>query len=562
MSPRSQSRDTLPFNAMNRRTAILLLIVLVTLSTVAIYILLPKRYQLGERMVQTIAFWNNKEAFVFLNLQVSGRSTNFIQEKLSHSHFGMPFMLLGWNDMFYRQQVLAYHLLPSGKLDRFSLPPDTAASGSWSLRDGKLQLTPATTFNQPQNGFRWEGEKFIPLTPVSKQRGVNDANAELEEDNLDAEVNEYPAFIQNSERANFRKAGWHVKALNGYEGRGRGASLGMQLSHETFHLAIHSFPLSGEAFDFGALKIGARSVEIASEKPGQEPQTLWQQTGWREIPKTEYRTLAQQYARRTRVPAVPWFWLVALLGLLVWKFVHWGNILVSFGGAKRRILKNLPTTYSFPPVSPGQFPALDSAALDRYTREFEALGFTRLLDLSLVADSPIHPGNFCRLMVHSRNHCFAEITQFFPQRKAPLPLKCSIQSYLQEGWTVAFSDRKPQAASSLLRRPKAIAVSMPEASPSDLLASFLRMRDQVCIDLGISPLKDDTLEAYMAKVQRTACEMRDAVQQRNSAFGLSQVYYRRFSLMKTRPEYVWLGDYPKVAEERKQGYAVAYGAKS
>jgi hypothetical protein len=105
-------------------------------------------------------------------------------------------------------------------------------------------------------------------------------------------------------------------------------------------------------------------------------------------------------------------------------------------------------------------------------------------------------------------------------------------------------------------------LSMPEASPSELLASFLRMRDQVCIDLGISPLKDDTLEAYMAKVQRTAFEMRDAVQQKHFAIGLSQVYYRRFSLMKTRPEYVWLGDYPKVAEERKQGYAVAYGAKS
>ncbi len=27
----------------------------------------------------------------------------------------------------------------------------------------------------------------------------------------------------------------------------------------------------------------------------------------------------------------------------------------------------------------------------------------------------------------------------------------------------------------------------------------------------------------------------------------------KLSLMKTKPEYVWLGDYPREAEQRKQG---------
>jgi hypothetical protein len=80
------------------------------------------------------------------------------------------------------------------------------------------------------------------------------------------------------------------------------------------------------------------------------------------------------------------------------------------------------------------------------------------------------------------------------------------------------------------------------------------MREQVCQDLGISPMRDDTLEAYIAKVQRTATEMRDAVRQRNFATAISHVYYRKFLLLKTREEYTWLGDYPKEAERRKQGF--------
>jgi hypothetical protein len=152
--------------------------------------------------------------------------------------------------------------------------------------------------------------------------------------------------------------------------------------------------------------MGARSVEIATENADRPPDVLWNRTGWKEIPKTEYQSLAQQYGRRTRVPRIPWIWLVALLALTVWKF------------------------------------------------------------------------------------------------------------------------------------------------------------DQVCLDLGISPLKEDTLEAYFARVQRTAGELREAVQRKNIAFGLSQVYYRRLSLLRTRPEYMWLGDYPKLAEQRKQGYAVAYGAET
>src|SRR5437660_11919939 len=104
--------------------------------------------------------------------------------------------------------------------------------------------------------------------------------------------------------------------------------------------------------------------------------------------------------------------------------------------------------YQFPSATPAQFPRLDAAALDRYTRELQSMGFTQLLDFSLIADKGNHPPAFCRLLVHTRHHCFAEVSQLFPRYKNPLPLKCGMQSLLQDCWNITFSDRKPRAASS------------------------------------------------------------------------------------------------------------------
>src|SRR5262249_26832552 len=263
------------------------------------------------------------------------------------------------------------------------------------------------------------------------------------------------------ERASFRKGGWHVKTLNGYEGRGTGATLPMQVGKNEFSLIVRSAPLSTDMFDFGTLNIGAQAVEIASDKPGELAQKLRQQTGWREVPKAEYEALAERYGRKTDMPGLPWVWLIVIFGLVIWKMVGYGNLLFSVGGVKNRVMKSIPTSYSFPPASPGQFAALDIPVLDRYTREFESLGFTRLTDLSLVSNGPSYVPNFCRVMAHTRNHCFAELTQYFPLKKTAWPMKCALFGGLQDGWTVTFTDRKPLACSSLLFSTHARAVTMP-----------------------------------------------------------------------------------------------------
>lgn len=546
-------------DCMNRRTIFLIVVLAVAALFAGLWLLLPKHYQLSEHMTQSVAFWNDHEAFVFLNLNLSGRTTNAMQEKLLRSPFASMLVLLGWNDMFYQPKIVAYQLLADGELDRFELPADTVITGTWSLQDGKLKLVPWSGLDRRQKGLRWDGERFQSVGATESAR-KDDTSSQLTEDDL-GEDSRYPSLIAPSERDKFRRGGWHVKAISGYESRDSGAFLPMEIGKSRFRLLVRSAPLNVDVFDFGALNSGAQSVELASEKPGQEPTKLWQQSGWREVPQAEYRSLADRTGNKASMPKLPWVWLVAIFGLFIWRVMHWGNLLFSRSGAKQRVMKSIPTSYSFPPASPGQFSGLDTAALERYTREFEGVGFTRLSDLSLVSDAPSYVPNFCRVMANSRNHCFVEITQFFPPKRPVWPMRCALFGGLQDGWTVTFSDRKPLAAASLLRRPNAVSVSMPEATVPELLQAFTSMRDQVAIDLGIVPLKDDTIEAFMSKVQRAVSEVRQRVQNRNFAAAIPEIYFRKFSLLKTRPEYVWLGDYPKMAEQRKQGYLAASGTK-
>ena len=67
-------------------------------------------------------------------------------------------------------------------------------------------------------------------------------------------------------------------------------------------------------------------------------------------------------------------WLLVLGFLFLWRFGSWIYILFTFATMKRRVLKNMATTFSFPPATPAQFPTLDLDALERYTREFEGMG--------------------------------------------------------------------------------------------------------------------------------------------------------------------------------------------
>jgi hypothetical protein len=539
-----------------RKKAIAILIIVVLVGgAIGAYSLLPKRYSLGERLAQTDVFWNDKEAFFFLNASTTGQSTDFVREKLGKTSYAYLAFFLGGGPRFLEQNLIAYRLLPSGNLERLSFPPESATYGNWTLRDGKLQLTPIATGYKDLNGFRWDGEKFVAVPPERKPQTQAEGDSRLSPDDADDEDGE-TGFLSPAARKTFKDAHWHFKQLTGYASNGSQATLPIELGKTAFELTITNFPRPTKGMTgFDLLSFGTKSIALSKTGQTQSNQVLWSQNGWQPISKSEFERRAMRSGHSASAPFAVWGWLVVFLLVTIWRFGTWGHLLLSFVGVKRRIVNNMPTSYTFPPATPAQFPLLDTAALERYTQEFESMGFVRLLDFSLVSNAPNPIPSFCRLFAHTRHHCFGEVSQLFPRGKSPMPLKCSIQSSLENGWSLGFSDRKPQAASAMIRRKKALGTSMPGASTSELLQAFLRMREQICQDLGISPLRDDSLEAYVAKTQLAATDMRDAVEQKNFATALSHFYYRKFSLLKTQEEYTWLGDYPKEAERRKQGFA-------
>jgi hypothetical protein len=514
-------------------------------SIIAGYSAIPKRYSLGEHLVQTSIFWTDKEAFFFLTVNTMGQTDNFVLDTLGKARYSYWAYFLGSGPRFVDTRIVAYRLLPSGELQQLPLPVQTAGYGEWILQDGQLQYRPTSGGTNQHTGFRWNGEKFVLAAP---QLNVQMRDAATLNSDDHAEDGASAGFLTLA-------AGWHYKHLTGYETKTPQATVPISLGKDSFDLTITKLispKTDGVRSDLVAG--GVKSLEISRNGQQSSTQALWNLRGMQTVSRRDFEERIQHSGQPARAPYMVWIWAVVFIFFTLLKLSGWGYLLLNLLGVKRRVLKNMPTSYSFPPTTPSQFPRLDTAELDRYTREFESLGFVRLLDFSLVSDAAKQIPNFCRLFAHTRNHCFAEVSQPFPHGKAPMPVKCSIQGCLQNDWTLAFSDRKPQAASSLLRRKKALGVCIPGSTTYELLQAFLQMRDQMCTDLGISYLKDDSWAAYIAKTQRAAMDMREALEQTNFATGISEVYYRKFSLLKTKSEYLWLGDYPKEAERRKQGF--------
>lgn len=534
------------------RSKVIFVVVLLLLaaSAVAIFEFWPQKYVLGTSLTETITLWNDREAFVFLDLRTTGRAQNVFQEKLSHTKYAYLAVLTGNYVGFIKDDVVAYHLTPNGKLDRFALPEHTQLYGAWSLVNGRLRLTPTpysieNSQTQRNLGFQWDGAKFATVS-AAPEPPVPAATQKLSADDDEDEGTDYQ-FLNKTAKQQFKAAGWHYKLLFSYS---TGATLPVGLAGNDFDLTIeNSKPQTG---NFDLLLYSAKTLQLSGEKLGSAPVVLWSQSGLKSVSKNEYEDLARRYGAQYKRPFA-WTWITLLLFIVLWRYGSLLHVAFSFLTMKRRVLKKMATFYSFPAATPAQFPALDVQTLERCTGELEGLGFVRLLDFSLASDSPNTPPNFCRLLAQSRHHCFGVVMQIFPRGKSPMPVRCSFEGSLQDGWTLAFSNGKPIAAGSLLRRKKALGVSMPDVTTSELLQAFLKMREQVCLDLGISAVNDDTLEAFINQRRRAATEHREAAQQKNFAKGLLEYYLHKFSLRKTKPEYLWLGDYPKEAERRKQG---------
>ena len=92
---------------------------------------------------------------------------------------------------------------------------------------------------------------------------------------------------------------------------------------------------------------------------------------------------------------------------------------------------------------------------------------------------------------------------------------------------------------------------------ASLFEKFIQFRSQICADLGIRPLSNATLQEYIADQQKHAALRKETVANRSLTVGLGKYYGQKFGMNQGNDCYEWLGDYPKVAAERRGGLVTA-----
>jgi hypothetical protein len=523
------------------------LIVLVVLFAVVVaafttYALLPRRYQIREQLTGIDVFWHEDEAFVFVDHHAMGRSTNAVLERLPQSGWWGSMATISADWRGFGQTTSAYRLGGSA-LDRYELP-NTVMAPSWDLEEGRLVARARIPAAEGQ-GFRWTGSGFVRL-PARETAPMASAGARtLQADDQDEDEDQARGFgpVPAEARERLKNAGWHFKHLSGYEGVRGPVALPIALRAGTCSLSLRSEKRAEGMFPF------MTAVELAGERLSPHAQVLFQDAGWKEIPRGDFEARSAGTVGSSSFPTSMLLLLVVWLGFLVLKVGGVASFL-PFVGLRRRLVKSVATTMSFPPAIPEQFPRLDRPKLEAFSRDLEGLGFEKLLDTAPVADSPTYPPSFCRIYAHRRQACFGVIMQSFPAIGGPIDLRCMLNGYLDDGWSVGAGNGKPLAASAFVRLPRAIGVSLPGAPPAELLARVLQFRDRVCADLGLRPITDTSLESYIRRTLENLAEIREAMKKRSMAVGLGQYYSRMLGLQR-KAQLVWLGDYPKIAEERK-----------
>ena len=132
-------------------------------------------------------------------------------------------------------------------------------------------------------------------------------------------------------------------------------------------------------------------------------------------------------------------------------------------------IQSVPAGLEFNPTQPENFPQLNQTQLDQYTAEITSLGFAQISDYSVTAElgklSPI----FFRLFQNSEQRCHAMISQSFPEKGSPNPLRCMVTSFLAEDWILRTTNETPNFLAPLLHLSCHILNFRPHSTPADLL---------------------------------------------------------------------------------------------
>ena len=529
---------------MRTRLAILVVLFAMVAAVFATFELLPRRYWVADQLSAVAVFWHADEAFVFVQHHATVRSTNAVVDRVPRDGWwgALAAMSVDWRPL--GQATSAYRVAGSA-LERHELP-NTVTAPVWDLEDGRL-VARARVPMENAEGFRWTGAGFERLRSHARAASPSSGVRTLSPDDEEAEDPSALDPVTAEARARLKTAGWRFKHLHGYEGISGPATLAIPLRSQQCTLSLRTTKVGAYLFPY------ATTVELAGDRLEPRSQVLFDGGGWKKISRADLEARAARSpwpAPRSAFPTSAVLLLLLWLGFLILKVGGVAGAPALFG-VKRPMVKAVGTTMAFPPAIPEQFPKLDRARLDAFSRELEGLGFEKLLDTSPVTDAASSPPMFCRIYAHRDHACYGIVLQAFPLLGRPIDLRCMLNGYLDDGWSVGYSNGKPMAASVLVRTPRAIGVSVPGATPADLLTGFLQFRDRVCADLGLRPIADTSLETYIRQTLESLEAIRAAVKKRSVAVGLGKYVSRALGAWRRKPKEVWLGDYPKVAEERR-----------
>ena len=229
----------------------------------------------------------------------------------------------------------------------------------------------------------------------------------------------------------------------------------------------------------------------------------------------------------------------------------YGELLASAGAAgtsvidantdiKSQLLHCIPTYIEFRRANPKDYPRLDLAGVERYTRDIEALGFKGVAAYTVKSNAKESSTGYARLLVGEELRCLAELNQAFPEEGEPSPVRAVFMSALGDGWGLSTTDRKMEWANWLLRRPRSMWVSLPDAPMTALLDRHLSDRRRVSEWLGVRVLEDLSMEAHCRRELGDSLARREVIAAKSVFGGMMDAL-----LFKWFPKTEWWGDLKK-----------------
>jgi hypothetical protein len=191
-------------------------------------------------------------------------------------------------------------------------------------------------------------------------------------------------------------------------------------------------------------------------------------------------------------------------------------------------------------VAAANVPGLAQEELQRLTDEFVRLGFVCVLDYRMRLAGHSELVGFGRAMVNQKLCCFGEIIALQAALEQGGGLSFGIDTYLEDGWRVGATTRKPHKIDYLHRLPKSLALMLPGATPDGLLQRHLDQRTGLVNDLNLEVLTDLSLESRFRKIAESMDMRREVLLNRDI---LAELPDARDT--ESEGKWEWFGDYPR-----------------